>query len=251
LGAAAVETRIEIERAEHKPPRRTDQRALDSDLVLREFALDTIGTVSIEETSSKNLLKLSTRTYWQRVWPAGLGLAVHIVERFGPDGLQGQRVLDLGCGVGLVGIVCGRLGAHVTFLDREADALAAVRRNCRRNGVGPAQTIGGDWNHGGNRLPPDAYDLVVGGDVVYDDVEWPALGTGLMRTLRANGSALLADPGWVADDRLCAAFRRTGFAVSRTVLHVHWPPWRTTHQKRKAINIYSLRRAAETSQSRP
>ena len=53
--------------------------------MLREFALDTVGTVSIEETSSKNLLKLSTRTYWQRVWPAGLGLAaVHrIVDLHG------------------------------------------------------------------------------------------------------------------------------------------------------------------------
>ena len=42
--------------------------------MLREFALDTSGTVSIEEMSSKNLLNLSTRTYWQRVWPAGSDL---------------------------------------------------------------------------------------------------------------------------------------------------------------------------------
>jgi predicted nicotinamide N-methyase len=219
--------------------------------VLREFALEPIGPVSIEETSAQNLLKLSTHTYWRRVWPAGLGLAAYITDRVGADGLQGRQVLDLGCGVGLIGIVCGRLGASVTFLDREAEALAAVRRNCRRNGLAPAQTIGGDWNHGGNRLAPDAYDLVVGGDVVYDDVEWPAIGTGLMRTLRADGSALLADPGWVADDTLRAAFRRTGFAVSRTVLHVQWPPWRTTHQKRKAINVYRLRRASETPSRSP
>ena len=211
--------------------------------MLREFALDPIGTVSIEEASSKHLLKLSTRTYWQRMWPAGLGLCAYIVERFAPDGLQGRRVLDLGCGVGLIGIVCGRLGAQVTFLDREAGALAAVRRNCRRNGVGAAQTIGGDWNHGGHRLAPDAYDLVVGGDVVYDDLEWPAISTGLMRTLRVNGSALLADPGWVAGSKLRAAFRRSGFSVSKARLQVFWPPWRATHQQRKAVNIYTLRRA--------
>lgn len=78
--------------------------------MLREFALDPIGTVSIEERSSKHLLKLSTRTYWQRIWPAGLALSAYIVEHFGRDGLQGRQVLDLGCGVGLIGIVCGRLG---------------------------------------------------------------------------------------------------------------------------------------------
>ena len=92
--------------------------------MLRAFALDPIGTLSIEEMSSAGLLKLSTRTYWRRIWPAGLGLASYIVERFGPDGLRDRDVLDLGCGVGLVGIVCGRLGARVAFLDRGAGAIA-------------------------------------------------------------------------------------------------------------------------------
>jgi predicted nicotinamide N-methyase len=213
--------------------------------VLREFALEPIGPVSIEETSAQNLLKLSTHTYWRRVWPAGVGLAAYITDRFGADGLRGRQVLDLGCGVGLIGIVCGRLGASVTFLDREAAALAAVRRNCRRNGLGPAQTIGGDWNHGGERLAPATYDLVVGGDVVYDDAEWPALGTGLMRTLRPEGQALLADPGWVPGAKLRAAFRRSGFAVTRDRRTVSWPPWRPTHRQDKIINIYTLRRAPQ------
>ncbi|MGH7385701.1 MAG: class I SAM-dependent methyltransferase, partial [Candidatus Rokuibacteriota bacterium] len=210
--------------------------------MLRAFALDSIGIISIEEQSSKSLLRLSTRTYWQRVWPAGLGLAAYVVEHFGPEGLRGRQVLDLGCGVGLIGIACGRLGAQVTFLDREAGALAAVRRNCRRNGLGPARTIGGDWNHGGHRLEPAAYDVVVGGDVVYDDAEWPAIGTGLVRTLRPGGIALLADPGWVAEGKLRAAFRRSGFAIDRDRSTVSWPPWRATHRQHKVINIYTLRR---------
>jgi predicted nicotinamide N-methyase len=215
--------------------------------VLRAFALDPIGTVSIEEMSSVGLLKLSTRTYWRRVWPAGVGLASYIVERFGTEGLRDRDVLDLGCGVGLVGIVCGRLGARVTFLDREAGALAAVRRNCRRNGLAPARTIGGDWNHGGHRVEPDAYDLVVGGDVVYDDLEWPAIGIALMRTLRAGGIALLADPGWVVQRKLRGAFRRSGFTVARSRRRVSWPPWRTTHLRLKDINIYELGRATTLS----
>src|SRR5258708_18519919 len=167
-------TGVEIERAEHNPPRRAEQRAVDSALVLRAFALDPIGTVSIEEMSSVGLLKLATRTSWRRVWPAGVGLASYIVERFGTEGLRDRDVLDLGCGVGLVGIVCGRLGARVTFLDREAGALAAVRRNCRRNGLAPARTIGGDWNPRGHRGGPAARHPVGGGGAVFADPEGPA-----------------------------------------------------------------------------
>jgi len=80
--------------------------------------------------------------------------------------------------------------------------------------------------------------------VVYDDAEWPALGTGLMRTLRPGGQALLADPGWVPDAKLRAAFRRSGFAVTRDRWTVSWPPWRPTHRQDKTINIYTLRRAS-------
>ncbi len=139
--------------------------------------------------------------------------------------------------------MCGRLGARVTFLDREAGALAAVRRNCRRNGLPPARTIGGDWNHGGRRVAPEAYDLVVGGDVVYDDLEWAAIGTALLRTLRVGGIALLADPGWIAQRRLQHAFRRSGFTVIRSRRRVHWPPWQTA-QRTKDIDVYELQRVS-------
>ena len=192
--------------------------------------------------SAASLQRLSTREYWRRVWPAGLGLAAYIIRRFGAKGLGGTRVLDLGCGVGLIGIVCGQLGARVTFLDRERRALAAVRRNCRLNGLGKAQTISGDWNHGGQRLPRAAYDMVVGGDVVYDELEWKAISSALMRALRADGIALLADPGWVEKSKMQATFRQSGFAVSKEIVGIRWPPWQVKGQRRKGIDIYRLRR---------
>jgi predicted nicotinamide N-methyase len=192
--------------------------------------------------SAASLQRLSTREYWRRVWPAGLGLAAYIIKRFRAKGLGGYRVLDLGCGVGLIGIVCRQLGARVTFLDRERRALAAVRRNCRLNGLGKAQTISGDWNHGGQRLPRAAYDMVVGGDVVYDELEWKAICSALTRALRADGIALLADPGWVEKSKMQATFRQSGFAVRNEIVGVRWPPWQVKGQRRKGIDIYRLRR---------
>jgi len=68
-----------------------------------------------------------------------------------------------------------------------------------------------------------------------------------MRTLKTDGVALLADPGWVADGKLRAAFRRSGFAIHRDRRAVSWPPWRPTHRQEKVINIYTLRRAPHAS----
>ena len=210
--------------------------------VNRELEFEGIGRVRIGEMSAASLQRLSTREYWRRVWPAGLGLAAYIIKRFRAKGLGGYRVLDLGCGVGLIGIVCQQLGARVTFLDRERRALAAVRRNCRLNGLGKAQTISGDWNHGGQRLPRAAYDMVVGGDVVYDELEWKAICSALTRALRADGIALLADPGWVEKSKMQATFRQSGFAVSKEIVGIRWPPWQVKGQRRKGIDIYRLRR---------
>lgn len=47
----------------------------------------------------------------------------------------GERVLDLGCGVGAVGIVAGRHGGHVSFVDSHLRAVALAELNARANGL--------------------------------------------------------------------------------------------------------------------
>ncbi len=52
------------------------------------------------------------------------------------DVRPGERVLELGCGTGLLSIVAAKLGAaHVTAADLDSDALQAAKRNAARNGV--------------------------------------------------------------------------------------------------------------------
>jgi SAM-dependent methyltransferase len=47
------------------------------------------------------------------------------------DAFRGKRVLDVGCGTGLDGIVFAEKGAHVTFLDIVESNLEVVARLCR------------------------------------------------------------------------------------------------------------------------
>ena len=56
--------------------------------------------------------------------------------------LAGQRVIDYGCGSGVLGIAALKLGAaHVLALDIDAQALIATQDNALRNGVAEAMSV--------------------------------------------------------------------------------------------------------------
>ncbi|MFZ5646738.1 MAG: class I SAM-dependent methyltransferase [Bacillota bacterium] len=99
---------------------------------------------------------------WAEIWPAARGLSRYIWENMD---FTGQRVLDLGCGLGLAGVVCGLKGASVTFSDYQADALDISFRNAGLNGLSGVRTFLGDWRD--FRLE-EQFDWIVGSDILYD-----------------------------------------------------------------------------------
>jgi len=71
---------------------------------------------------------------------------------------SGQRVLDVGCGTGVVALACARAGAHVTGLDLTPELIARARENATIAGVEI------DWKEGDAEALPfeDAsFDVVV------------------------------------------------------------------------------------------
>ncbi len=71
---------------------------------------------------------------------------------------EGMRVLDVGCGTGVVAVTAARAGAHVTGLDLTPELLAVARTNSATAGVDI------DWHEGDvERLPfePATFDAVV------------------------------------------------------------------------------------------
>ena len=67
----------------------------------------------------------------------------------------GERVLDYGCGSGILAIAAAKLGARsVDAVDVDELAVETTRDNALRNGV-PVRAVGPD------ELPPGTYDLVL------------------------------------------------------------------------------------------
>jgi predicted nicotinamide N-methyase len=126
--------------------------------------------------------------YWARLWPAAEHLARAVVER--PPAV-GPRVLELGCGSGLVGIAALAAGWHVTFSDYVPLAVALALENAQTNGFAHAQGVVLDW-----RRPPAAqYDWIVGADVLYDRQNLEPLLVLLDRMLAPAGQAWFGDAG--------------------------------------------------------
>jgi SAM-dependent methyltransferase len=94
----------------------------------------------------------------------------------------------------------------VTATDYEESALEGVRYNARRAGQDVIQTRVLDWR----TIPADLglFDRVIAADVLYEAHHAEALAGVIARTLRPDGTAMVADP--------CRA-RAAGF--ERPILH--------------------------------
>ncbi len=129
--------------------------------------------------------------YWAELWPSAHVLAAALESR----GLDGIRVLELGCGVGLPSLVAALRGAQVTATDWYGDALGFVRSNAESAGASlVAEHL--DWNAPAGRLlsPAAANDLVIGADLLYEERNGPALAALLPKILKPGAEALIADP---------------------------------------------------------
>ncbi len=127
--------------------------------------------------------------YWVQVWPAAVA-AARLLARL--PSLTGQRVLDLGCGLGVPGVAAARAGAMVTFADREPDALAFAGWNAAYVAASaPATTRLLDWSAA---TLDGRFDVIVLADVSYRPAHHVALQRHIRECLAEGGVVLHADP---------------------------------------------------------
>ncbi|ODM94688.1 Methyltransferase-like protein 23 [Orchesella cincta] len=110
-------------------------------------------------------------SYGLYVWPSAPILAWYLYEH--RQYLPGKRVLELGAGTALPGVVAALLGAQVTLSDsaKLPHCLDQCERTARVNGVGDkVKVIGLTWGLFLNTLTQlkGQVDLLLGSDCFYD-----------------------------------------------------------------------------------
>ncbi|KAF8303092.1 hypothetical protein DL93DRAFT_2067017 [Clavulina sp. PMI_390] len=118
-------------------------------------------------------------------WPAGEVLATYLAHKY--PSLEGQSILELGAGTGLVGLAAGKLGAKVLITDQKP-LLETMKQNIALNNVSDCVTAA-ELNWGeplvGPGLDPSGFSMVLAADCVYFEPAFPLL----VETLHTLGSS--------------------------------------------------------------
>ena len=121
--------------------------------------------------------------YWAHRWTGAAVLAEAV-----PRGAR--SAVELGCGLGLPGLVAARHGAHVTFVDRVAAPLAFVRASAAANRLANVQCVVADFT---TPALAERFDLVLAAEVLYDRTAFDAIARAIARLLTPGGRALVTD----------------------------------------------------------
>lgn len=135
--------------------------------------------------------------YWAYLWPGAYLLAEAVAREPWSEG-RGVEALEIGCGLGLAGLVAVSRGMKVHFTDYDRTPLEFVARSAGENGFGPDRYATGllDWRD----LPGDRYPIILGADVTYEMRLVPLVANVLARMLASGGVGLISSPYRVADE---------------------------------------------------
>ena len=125
--------------------------------------------------------------YWADLWPAARMLAKALLREPLP---AGATALELGCGLGLSGLVALARGLRVIFSDYDRCALHFAAENAKLNGFNAFDTMTIDWRH-----PPEGLrvPVILGSDLVYELRNVAPLVTFIKTVLTPHGVCLLTD----------------------------------------------------------
>ena len=149
--------------------------------------------------------------YWAYLWSGSFLLSDAIVAGAWP---AGTRTLELGCGLGLPGLVAVSEGLCVEFTDYDQTPLRFVERSAQANGFDPALYAASllDWRH----PTPEKFPLILGADITYERRLIPLVAAVLAAQLAPGGVALVTDPNRTAAAGFGQALREVGLSAVAT-----------------------------------
>ncbi|XP_059185532.1 EEF1A lysine methyltransferase 3-like [Centropristis striata] len=153
-----------------------DPFPVDDGLFADTFSQDTVYSLMGQELKIRQVFGANLGVA-APVWEAALQLCGYLEQQ--SVEVRGQRVIELGAGTGLVGILAARLGAVVTLTDLPL-ALPQLQANVSANmpssgwPSSPPSVLPLSWGEDHMNFPSD-WDLVLCADIIYLPETYPLL----------------------------------------------------------------------------
>ena len=143
------------------------------------------------------------------LWPAGAVLA-EAMSNFPVDGL---RVLEIGCGLGLSSLVLQTRGADITASDHHPLAGQFLAANAILNGLPPIAFQLAQW--AGPNPGLGRFDLIIGSDVLYERDHVELLSGFLAEHTLPHARIIISDPGRGHGNAMSRALAAQGYLCSQ------------------------------------
>jgi ribosomal protein L11 methylase PrmA len=138
--------------------------------------------------------------------------------------LHGQRVLDLGCGTGVLGLIARHRGASVvTFSDIDDGSVRTTRETCALNGYPQAVVLASDLLAA---VPAEQVDLVVAN--LYADLLLLVAEDARLQRILPQGTLIVSGVAETKRPQVEAAFVARGFTVQDERGEAWWNALRLT-----------------------
>jgi predicted nicotinamide N-methyase len=144
------------------------------------------------------------------LWPSGALLAARMAAH---PLRQGQRILELGCGLALASLVAHRRGALVTASDHHPLAASFLAHNLGLNALPTMNYQHGAWAEDAASDGRARYDLLIGSDVLYDRDASLTLAGFIIRHAAPQAQVWIVDPNRGNRAAFSASLKNAGFAL--------------------------------------
>ena len=124
---------------------------------------------------------------WAKIWEASPVLADYLA---GLEPVPDKRFLEIGCGLGLVGIVASAFGHRVVMTEYDEHALNFARANAQNNNISEIEITRLDWF---NPQMKDLFDYIIGSEIAYREADFKPLSNLFKTYLKPSGEIILAE----------------------------------------------------------
>ncbi len=129
--------------------------------------------------------------------------------------IDGERILEVGCGIGLASLVLDFRLADITATDYHPEAEEFLLQNTKLNGLRTIPFVRTGWNDSISDL--GTFDIIIGSDLLYEAGHSDLLAAFIDQHAKRHCIVILVDPGRSHASRFSKNMIQLGYSYSQSL----------------------------------